>query len=104
MAMLVSTAPWRDPPPDQDGRCRHFVPSLECERLFSGLSRETLRELVDAQVHYARGGPVGEFDFGLLDVGGDTHELRAWTFYNQHYLLTLVVEKGAVPSMVVVSR
>ena len=106
MAMLVSTAPWKDQPADQENRCRHFVTSVKCEHLFPCFSGEVLRQHVDAHVYPARGGPdlLGEFDFGLVDAAGGTHEMHAWTFYNQHYLLTLAVEESAVSSMVVVPR
>jgi hypothetical protein len=31
-----------------------------------------------------------------LDVRGERHEVRAWTFNNQHYLLTLFIEERRI--------
>lgn len=96
MAMLVSTPSWLPQPEDQAYRWRHFVPSTLWKRMFPGVAADTLRELVDAEAQQRRGGPVAEFEFGLLDARGDAHELVAWSFNNQHYLLTLVAERRRV--------
>jgi len=69
------------------------VQSARFQRLFPGLSADALRQLVDSEARQRRGGTVAEFGFGVIDARGDRHELRAWTFHNQHYLLTLAMEE-----------
>jgi Zn-dependent peptidase ImmA (M78 family) len=96
MALLVSTPSWAAQPEDQEHRWRHFVQSTEFERVFPGMSPDTLRRLVDGHARYRRGGTVAEFEFGLLDARSERHELRGWTFNNQYYLLTLVVEERRI--------
>lgn len=96
MAMLVSTAPWGRPPDDQEHRWRHFVTSERFLGLFPDVSAESLRTVLDSHVSYKRGGTVADFRFPLQDARGDRHELRAWSFNNQHYLLTLFVEERRI--------
>ena len=92
MAMLVSTPAWGEKPADQPYRWRHFVPSPQFAHLFPETSADALRLLVDDEANYRRGGIVADFGLVLIDARGERHELRAWSFNNQHYLLTLVVE------------
>lgn len=92
MVMLVSTPRWSLQPDDQPNRWRHFVPSPRFAVMFPAATADTLRQLVDAEVEYHRGGMVGDFAFGLVDSRGERHEFRAWSFNNQYYLLTLIVE------------
>jgi len=96
MAMLVSTPAWQARPADQEHRWRYFVQSARFQRLFPGLSADALRQLVDGEARQQRGGTVAEFGFGLIDARGDRHEFHAWTFHNQHYLLTLAVEEERI--------
>ncbi len=96
MAMLVSTPPWSSKPDDQEHRWRHFVQSDRFERLFSGVSADTLRRLVDTHAQHRRGGTVADFSFVLLDAHGERHEVQAWSFNNQHYILTLMVEQRTI--------
>jgi Zn-dependent peptidase ImmA (M78 family) len=96
MAMLVSTAAWNEVPDDQQRRSRHFVPSPRFALLFPEMSAEGLRVAVDRHASYRRGGTVADFSLGLLDMRGELHELRAWTFNNQHYLLTLFIEEQRI--------
>jgi hypothetical protein len=96
MAMLVSTPPWGHQPNDQEYRWRHFVPSDRFAALFPEISAESLRTALDGHAAYRRGGQVAEFQLGLVDARGDRHELRAWSFNNQHYLLTLFVQERRV--------
>lgn len=93
MAMLVSTPPWAEQPIDQEYRWRHFVPSERFSLLFPDVCADPLRKEIDSHAVYRRGGTVAEFRLGLVDARGDRHELRAWSFNNQHYLLTLFVEE-----------
>ena len=92
MAMLVSTPSWAQRPSGQPHRWRHFVPSPTFAKLFPEVSAEALRVLVDEHAKHRRGGTVADFEFALLDARSERHEVRAWSFNNQHYLLTLVVE------------
>lgn len=92
MAMLVSTPSWSPQPSDQEHRWRHFVQSRQFDRVFPGMSADALLQLVDRHAQYRRGGTVAEFTLGLLDVRNERHEFRAWSFNNQYYLLTLIVE------------
>ena len=96
MAMLVSTPLWAQQPDDQEHRWRHFVPSERFSRLFPDSSAESLRVAVDSHASYKKGGTVAEFRLGLVDARSDRHEVRAWSFNNQHYLLTLFVEERRV--------
>jgi len=103
MAMLVSTPAWEPQPADQAHRWRHFVPSPQFARMFAHVEADTLRELVDKEAEYRRGGPVADFGLDLVDERGDRHEFRAWSFHNQHYLLTLFVEeRGIIETRMVV--
>jgi hypothetical protein len=99
MAMLVSTPPWEQPPDDQQDRSRHFIPSDRFAELFPHVSAESLRNTLDSHTGYKRGGKVAEFRFDLVDICKDRHELRAWSFNNQHYLLTLFVEERRVSAV-----
>jgi len=96
MAMLVSTASWTIKPADQEHRWRHFVPSTRFAQLFPDASADSLRVAVDSQARYQRGGTVADFALGLLDARGERHEVRVWSFNNQHYLLTLLVEEARI--------
>jgi hypothetical protein len=46
---------------------------------------------IDQEANYRRGGIVAEFEFELLDIRNERHSMQGWTFYNQHYLLSLIV-------------
>ena len=81
---------------DQENRWRHFVPSDRLSTLFPEISAESLHTALDGYAAYRRGGTVAEFRLGLVDARGDRHELRAWSFNNQYYLLTLFVEERRV--------
>ena len=96
MAMLVSTPPWSKQPAGQEHRWRHFIPSGRFSTLFPEIAAESLRTVLDEHVAYRRGGKVAEFRLELVDARGDRHELRAWSFNNQYYLLTLFVEERRV--------
>ncbi len=102
MVMLVSTPPWGKQPDDQEHLWRHFVPSGRFLTLFPEISAESLRTALDRHAARRRGGMVAEFRLELVDDRGDRHELRAWSFYNQHYLLTLFVEERRVTEVRIV--
>lgn len=102
MAMLVSTPSWAEQPNDQEHRWRHFVPSVRFATLFPELTADSLRTALDGHAAYRRGGKVAEFQLGLIDARGDRHELRVWSFNNQHYLLTLFVEERRVTEIRIV--
>ena len=97
MAMLVSTPPWTSQQPtDQPHRWRQFASSDRFAALFGNISAESLRRILDSHTAYKRGGKVADFRFDLPDDRGDRRELRAWSFNNQHYLLTLFVEERRI--------
>jgi hypothetical protein len=93
MAMMVSTPWWLVKPDDQPERCRHFVGSRKFAERFSGVSKEDVLQEIDRNTSKRRGGPVGEFEFALEDANGGLHEFRAESFFNSHYLLTLIVHR-----------
>lgn len=98
MALLVSTAWWDDMPEDQEGRCRHFVRSPKFCLIFGNISHEILLAEIDGNTNQRRGGPVGEFDFGLPDANGIMHEFYAESFYNGHYVLTFIAYQKQMQS------
>jgi hypothetical protein len=91
MAMMVSTPWWLVKPDDQPERCRHFVGSRKFVEQFSGVLKEEVLQGIDSNTSKRRGGPVGEFEFALVDADGDLHEFRAESFFNSHSVLTLIV-------------
>lgn len=93
MAMMVSTPWWRDKPEDQEDRWRHFVGSGRFETEFAGVSAEKVLVEIDSNTSMRSGGPVGEFEIRLMDMNGDVHEFRAESFFNKHYILTLIVHQ-----------
>jgi hypothetical protein len=93
MAMIVSTPWWVVKPDDQPERCRHFVVSRRFMQQFSGVPKEELLQEIDRNTSKRRGGPVGDFDFALEDDNGALHEFHAESFFNSHYLLTLIVHR-----------
>jgi hypothetical protein len=94
MSMVVSTPLWEPKPVDQLNRCRHFVPSKLFAVKYSNVCPLHLIDHVDSNAVKKRGGPVADFTFSLSDDNGVSHEFRAETFYNGHYLQTLFVEIG----------
>ena len=98
MAMVVSTAWWDVKPTDQDHRCRHFLGSALFCRQFAGLSQDIVLEKIDENTRQRAGGPVGEFLVFLPDAAGTLHEFGAESFYNRHYILTLLVHRKRMKS------
>lgn len=90
MAMLVSTPPWKERPADQPNPWRHFVRSRAFERQFSGVTPRDALTPLNVHAQPRRGGIVADFAFALGDDAGDAHEFRAESFFNSHYLVTLV--------------
>jgi len=91
MVFVVSTAWWMTKPDDQEHRCRHFIRSKLFETQFAVISRDIVLNDIDENTTKRRGGPVGEFSLCLPDVNSDLHEFYAESFFNQHYILTLIV-------------
>jgi len=91
MALVVSTPRWEIKPDDQVHRCRHYVKSELFETQFEVITRDLLLEIIDDNTLQRRGGPVGDFSIGLLDINGDLHEFYAESFFNRYYILTLFV-------------
>lgn len=100
MVLLVSTAAWDEPPPDQVNRVRHVVLSPSYEALFQPLDPDGLRELVDGCTERRRGGPVGEVDCRLRDRDGEVHVFHGECFYNGYYVMSLFVHQGPAATLV----
>lgn len=94
MLLLVSTASWNPRPADQPGRVRHFVSSPSFETRFPDPDPEALRQAVDGNTQKRRGGPVGQFNWRLLDRNEEPHVFHAECFYNTYYIITLFVLQG----------
>ena len=94
LAMLVSTPPWMDKPPDQRERWRHFVPSKMMASRFGSVAADDLVRAVDANIERRAGGRVADFDYCLIDDNGDAHEFRVESFFNSYYVLSLFVALG----------
>jgi hypothetical protein len=91
MALMVSTAYWMEKPDDQKYRCRHFVKSEAFKTQFAVISEEIMLKDIDNNTKKRKGGPVGKFTVCYPDVNNDLHEFFAESFFNQHYILTLIV-------------
>ena len=91
MAMMVSTAWWKEKPSDQSFRWRHFVRSPRFEDRFGNISADEVLKAIDNNTHRARGGPVGSFSFSLADMNGVSHEFFGESFFNCYYIQTLIV-------------
>lgn len=91
MSIVVSTAWWDETPEDQEHRVRHFIKSGQFEMRFASVSDDLVLNQIDDNTIKRRGGPVGEFEMCFPDINGDLHEFYAESFYNQHYVLTLIV-------------
>ena len=91
MAIVVSTAKWDSKPRDQEHRVRHFVGSELFKHQFSWVTPDWVISQIDNNTRMRKGGPVGDFGLTIKDVNGDLHQFRAESFYNTHYIITLLV-------------
>jgi hypothetical protein len=91
MTFIVSTAKWMEKPDDQEDRCRHFIKSKLFKIQFACISKDFLLKEIDVNTTRHIGGPVGEFSICLPDINGALHEFYAESFFNRHYVLTLIV-------------
>ena len=104
MAAIISTPQWMVIPTDQETRCRHFVPSPRFEQQFGNVTADYLVATIDNNITMRSGGSVGDFEFPLTDDHGQLHEFHGESFFNQHYVLTLLVQENhAVARHVLVS-
>ena len=71
-------------------------PLKKFSMLFAYISSDIILEDINNNTNKRGGGPVGEFDLSLPDINGDLHEFYAESFYNKHYILTLIVYKGKI--------
>jgi hypothetical protein len=92
MAMMISTPTWMIKPADQEKRYRHFIFSSRFEKEFGSVNPEDILMKIDENITKKRGGNVGDFSFYLADLNGRPHEFRAQSFFNTHYILTLMWE------------
>jgi hypothetical protein len=93
MAMMVSTPPWLRKPDNQENRYRHFVGSSRFDSQFPDVITEDIRDEIDRNTRYRRGGPVGEFSIAIRDANGNLNEFLGESFFNQHDILTLMVHQ-----------
>ncbi|UCH94809.1 MAG: hypothetical protein JSV88_31750 [Candidatus Aminicenantes bacterium] len=93
MAAFVSTPNWLEKLDDQKNRCRIFDRSDKFKEQFGNVHPGTLLSKIDENTTRRRGGPIGDFSLSLEDVNGNHHEFRAESFFNSHYVLTLIVHK-----------
>lgn len=91
MVAFVSTPRWMEKPSDQKERYRHFVKSPRFSALFSTTRADEIIQQVDQNTYRAKGGPVGNYNVHLTDSNGVKSEFRAYSFFNSHYLMTLIV-------------
>jgi len=90
MAVMISTPRWMIIPEDQKSAVRHFVASVRFKEQFGNVAEAVVNE-VNNNTWISRGGLVGEFSFQLPGRDGHQHELFAESFFNQHYIITLLV-------------
>ncbi|MDO9181228.1 MAG: hypothetical protein Q7U04_02410, partial [Bacteriovorax sp.] len=90
MIGLVHTPYWLDKPEDQITRCRHYIKSPLFSGKFSNVQSNYLINEVERINYKARGGPVGEGEFSLLDDNGQLHTFNSFSFFNSYYILTLI--------------
>lgn len=90
MLLVVSTPWWLMKPEDQEYRWRHFIPSNKFFNEFINITPDDILTEIDLNTSQKRGGPVGDFGMCLLDNNGNLHEFHAESFFNQHYILTLI--------------
>ncbi len=93
MAMVVSTPLWMDKPDDQKERWRHFIGSKRFKAEFSNVTPGNIISFIDTNTNGNRGGPSGQYLICLEDANGEQHEFCTESFFNQYYLLTLLVHK-----------
>lgn len=91
MVMVISTPNWLPKPDDQITRCRHFVRSKKFIEQFPSVHADQLVNAIDDNAAMRRGGLVAEFGVMLMDANDSPHEFMGETFFNRHYLLTLLV-------------
>ena len=96
MALVISSPWWMERPNDQAHRCRHFIGSGLFRTRFACVTRNVLLGAIDDNTRQRIGGPVGAFGIGLPDVNGDLHEFYAESFFNRHYILTLLVHHNKI--------
>jgi len=94
MALVISTPLWMEKPEEQNDRIRHLVLSDRFGREFGSMNREGILNLIDKYATMHRGGMVGKFQFRMKDLNGNFHQFYAESFFNVHYLLTLITPNG----------
>lgn len=103
MAMITSTPPWKEIPPEQETSFRRFVASNEFLEAFPTFSPESMVPMIGedltAQNHSS---VIDEFAFSMDDIDGNTHEFYAETFFNTYYLITLMVQQNKMTTTSVV--
>ncbi len=93
MALVISTPLWMAKPEEQSDRIRHLVLSDQFRGEIRSINREGILNLIDKYASMRRGGMVGEFQFRMKNLNGNFREFHAESFFNVHYLLTLIVPR-----------
>ena len=93
LAGLVSTPWWREVPKDQITRCRHFIRSGQFTKEFPSVYPDELLKVVNRSTRPRKWGIAGEFTIEVENARGEKRAFFAESFFNQHYLMTLFVER-----------
>jgi hypothetical protein len=93
LAGLVSTPWWKEVPNDQVTGCRHFIRSGQFTKEFPSVHPDQLLEVVNRSTRPKKWGIAGEFTIQVEDARGEKRAFFAESFFNQHYLMTLFVER-----------
>lgn len=96
MTMMVSLPWWMSKPAGQERPWRHYIGSRRFMEEFGSVTPNEVLIEIDSNTIQRKGGPVGEFDLWLSDTNGDKHKFYAESFFNRHYLLTLIVHQHIV--------
>jgi len=91
MAMVISTPYWMEIPDEQEDGIRHLVLSNRFIKEFGSIDRKLILNLIKQNSAKRRGGIVGDFQFRMKDLNDIIRPFHVETFFNQHYLLSLIV-------------
>jgi hypothetical protein len=94
LAGVISTPWWKEKPEDQITCCRHFIRSQTFKREFPSVHSDQLLGSINKFTHPRKWGIAGDFTCAVENIGGDQFEFFAESFFNQHYLMTLLVPQA----------
>jgi Zn-dependent peptidase ImmA (M78 family) len=84
------------------GAVKSLEPSTPFTNQFSTSVSEAIVSQVNSQVHYRKGGPLGEFNVTISDRNGDCFEFECETFFNTHEIITLGILAKKVDGLIAV--